>query len=233
MKNTLINRRIIERVAIALEELNDDVVYVGGATVSLYVNDPAAKDVRATKDIDISVEIASISQLEELRENLTAKGFIQTADLKVICRFKLEEILLDVMGTKPIGWALANPWFELGFEKRELIEMDNLSVHIMPLPYFLASKFVAHNDRGGSDPRMSHDFEDIVYILDNRTDWHDIIINSENKVKAYLMTQFQNILESNKMQEAILGNLDYRTQEERYKKIITKIEKLFNKNNGK
>ncbi|WP_445738392.1 hypothetical protein [Mariniflexile sp.] len=57
----------------------------------------------------------------------------------------------------------------------------------MPLPYFLASKFVAHADRGGNDPRMSHDFEDIVYILDNRTDWHEIVNNTDNKVKAYLL----------------------------------------------
>jgi hypothetical protein len=48
MRNTQINNIIIERVANALGELNEKVIYVGGATVSLYINDPAADDVRPT-----------------------------------------------------------------------------------------------------------------------------------------------------------------------------------------
>ena len=58
MKNTIINNAIIERVANALGELNEKVIYVGGATVSLYINDPAADDVRPTKDVDISIKVA-------------------------------------------------------------------------------------------------------------------------------------------------------------------------------
>ena len=227
MKNTIINRKIIQRVAQALGELNNEVIYVGGATVSLYVNDPAADDVRPTKDIDISIKMASLSHLEEIREKLVAKGFKQTADLDVICRFKLDDILVDVMGTKPVGWAPANPWFEAGFENREQIDIDGQIINIMPLPYFLASKFVAHSDRGGNDPRMSHDFEDIIYILDNRTDWHEIVKNADKVVNAYLLEQFQNILESRGMQEAILGNLYYETQEVRYNMVIEKIKSLF------
>ncbi|WP_111308676.1 hypothetical protein [Confluentibacter sediminis] len=227
MKNTLINRIIIQRVAQALGELNNEVIYVGGATVSLYINDPAADDVRPTKDIDISIKIVSITHLEEIREELVSKGFKQSADLGVICRFKLDDILVDVMGTTPVGWAPANPWFELGFEHKEQIQIEDYTIHIMPLPYFLASKFVAHSERGGNDPRMSHDFEDVIYILDNRTDWHEIVSSSDNKVKTYLLEQFQNILESKRMQEAILGNLYYETQEARYKMIIEKIQSLF------
>lgn len=227
MKNTIINRKIIQRVAQALGELNNEVIYVGGATVSLYVNDPAADDVRPTKDIDISIKMASLSHLEEIREKLVAKGFKQTADLDVVCRFKLDDILVDVMGTKPVGWAPANPWFEAGFENREQIDIDGQIINIMPLPYFLASKFVAHSDRGGNDPRMSHDFEDIIYILDNRTDWHEIVKNADKVVNAYLLEQFQNILESRGMQEAILGNLYYETQEVRYNMVIEKIKSLF------
>lgn len=44
MKNTLINRSIIKKVANALGELNEQVIYVGGATVTLYIDDPAADD---------------------------------------------------------------------------------------------------------------------------------------------------------------------------------------------
>ena len=227
MKNTRLNQEIIQNVAKALGDLNDNVIYVGGATVSLYIDDTAANDVRATNDVDISVEIGSLTQLEALREELISKGFKQSADLKVICRFKLDDILIDVMGTNPIGWAPANPWFELGFKNRKQIQVREYAINIMPLPYFLASKFVAHTNRGGNDPRMSHDFEDIIYILDNRSDWYEMIFNADDEVKTYLLEQFKNILESNRMQEAILGNLSYQSQDERYKMIMEKITKLY------
>ena len=48
MKNATINRGVIKIIARALGELNEQVIYVGGATVGLYINDPAADDVRPT-----------------------------------------------------------------------------------------------------------------------------------------------------------------------------------------
>ncbi len=64
LKNTIVNRGVIKKIAVALGDLNERVMYVGGAVVSLYINDPAADDVRPTKDIDISLEIASLGELE-------------------------------------------------------------------------------------------------------------------------------------------------------------------------
>ena len=227
MKNTQINKIIIVRVANALEELNEKVIYVGGAVVSLYINDSAADDVRPTKDIDISIKVASIMELENIREQLSEKGFKQSADLDVICRFKFEDIVVDVMATKPIAWAPANPWFEKGFERLEKIKVNKTTIQIMPLSFFLASKFVAFHDRGGDDPRFSHDLEDIIYIIDNRTDWHQILINEEDQeVKQFLVNEFRNILASNKIQEAIMGNLFYETQDKRFAMIIDKINKV-------
>ena len=60
MKNTTINLGVVKKIARALGEINDRVAYVGGAVVSLYINDPAADDIRPTKDIDISLEILSL-----------------------------------------------------------------------------------------------------------------------------------------------------------------------------
>lgn len=48
LKNTHINREVTKKIAIALGSINDRVVYVGGAVVSLYVDDPSADDVRPT-----------------------------------------------------------------------------------------------------------------------------------------------------------------------------------------
>lgn len=55
--------------------------------VSLYIDDPSAEDVRPTKDLDISLEIASLCALEALRASLLEKGFYQSPEDDVICRF--------------------------------------------------------------------------------------------------------------------------------------------------
>lgn len=53
-KNQTINIKVVEKVANTLEELNNEVIYVGGAVVSLYVTDEGAEQPRPTKDIDRS-----------------------------------------------------------------------------------------------------------------------------------------------------------------------------------
>ena len=108
LKNTQINRIATKMIAQALGELNKDVVYVGGSVVSLYVDDPAADDVRPTKDIDITFEIRNLNELENIRLKLIEKGFYQSSEDEVICRFHFDDILVDVMSTNAVGWVPAN-----------------------------------------------------------------------------------------------------------------------------
>lgn len=224
LSNSDFNREVIKKVSLALGDMNERVIFVGGATIGLYINDPAAEDVRATNDVDITVEIATLGELEAIREDLIKKGFNQSPEDKVICRFRYEGIKVDVMGTKEVGWAPANPWFSSGYFHRESVQIYNQTIQLLPLPYFLASKFAAHSGRGGNDPRTSHDFEDIVYVIDNRTDIVEKLRNAPNDVKLYLKEQLGLILNDGILQEAILGNLGYHTREERYNRIIQCIE---------
>ena len=228
MKNATINRGVIKIIARALGELNEQVIYVGGATVGLYINDPAADDVRPTKDVDISLSIATIAELEKIREELTRRKFIQTNEYDVICRFRYAEVKVDVMNTKAIGWAPANPWFAPGFALKEKLEVEEQIIQILPLPYFLATKFEAYNGRGKNEPRTSHDFEDIVYVLENRTDIAEQIITAPEDVKPFLKSEFESILKDSAKQEAILGNLYYETRDERFNMIIEKLKIIVN-----
>jgi predicted nucleotidyltransferase len=73
LKNQPVNLRIVEKVALALEEINEEVIFVGGAVVSLYANDKGAEQPRPTSDIDISVQIGSYSGMELLRNKLATQ----------------------------------------------------------------------------------------------------------------------------------------------------------------
>jgi len=220
LKNSRINRMATAKVAKSLGELNEQVVYVGGAVVSLYIDDPAAEDVRPTKDVDISMEIFSLGQLESIRELLSQKGFIQSHEDKVICRFRLDDIKVDVMSTKSIGWAPGNRWFEAGFAHAFVFDLDGFPIRLLPLPYYMAAKFDAFHDRGGNDPRTSHDFEDIVYLLNHVSDVGQQILKSGKEVRFYLKNLFAYMLNDGLMQEAIIANLYNDNDAEQYGKII-------------
>ncbi|MDX5397154.1 MAG: hypothetical protein LPK21_13240, partial [Hymenobacteraceae bacterium] len=59
-KQTNINR--IRAVAKALQNLNEKVVFVGGATVTLYADQNTAPESRPTDDVDVVVELASYAE---------------------------------------------------------------------------------------------------------------------------------------------------------------------------
>ncbi len=162
MKNSFINREATKKVAKALGDLNEQVVYVGGAMVSLYIDDPATEDIRPTKDIDLTFQVASYAKLEALREALVDRGFTQSAEDTVNCRFRFEDLKVDVMATEEVGWAPSNPWFKKGFEKSIPVQLDETIIRVLPLPYFLATKLAAFFDRGIMDIYASHDLEDLL-----------------------------------------------------------------------
>jgi len=214
----------IEKVAKALAELNEEVAFVGGAVVGLYADDPGAADVRPTKDIDLIFEIATYLELGKLEDKLNKKGFKRNTEEEVICRFVLESTLVDVMTTKEVGWAPANEWFERGFKNLLEYELPQIKIKILPYEYFLASKFTAFEGRGG-DPRFSHDFEDIVYLLDNRQNLVDEIRNSDSEVKKYLVDKFTDLVKTD-WNEAIMLHLEPSTQTERFKSLIGKLKEI-------
>ncbi|HRB80146.1 MAG TPA: nucleotidyl transferase AbiEii/AbiGii toxin family protein [Niabella sp.] len=228
LKNTLINRAATKKIAIALSDLNERVVYVGGAVVSLYIDDTAADDVRPTKDIDISMKITSLAELEDIRQQLTDKGFYQSHEDDVVCRFRFDDLIVDVMSTHSVGWAPANPWFEPGFKNLISFKIDNEVINCLSLPYYLATKFTAFYNRGSKDPRTSQDFEDIVYILNYTSNVKVQVTEADKDVREYLLDCFRDILEDSVKQEAIMGNLFYENQEFRYRKIINELKEITN-----
>jgi predicted nucleotidyltransferase len=194
--------------------------------VSLYIDDLSADGVRPTKDLDLTMEIASLGELESLREALIERGFVQSAMDSVVCRFRYDDVLVDVMATVQIGWAPGNRWFERGIDLAFTYDLDDLKIRLLPLPYFLAAKFDAFFDRGIQDQFASHDFEDIVYLFNYSSDKSEQVLNSRREVKSYLMGCASKIIESRSLKEAIVGNLYYEGQDESFNLIIKKLTNI-------
>src|SRR5690606_9686000 len=121
-----------------------------------------------------------------LQDRLEQKGITVDPEAKITCRFKFEDIIIDVMATQQVGWAPSNEWFKPGFNNLVLYQLDDeTAIRIFSTPYFLATKFSAYYDRG-VDPRTSADFEDIVYVLDNRLSLVQEILGASEEVRHYL-----------------------------------------------
>ena len=202
----------IKAVCEALGEMTHSVLFVGGATVSLYTDRPAS-EVRPTDDVDILVELVHYSGYAAIEEQLRKKGFVNDQESGIICRFKIQGIIVDVMPTSSTVLGFTNKWYEEGFNKPMEKQLnEGLSIKLLEPVYFLASKMEAFKGRGGGDGRLSSDFEDMVYVLNNRNVIWDEIEKSPAHLRAYLKNEFQKISQENFLYEWVSTNLDYSEQ---------------------
>lgn len=215
----------IKAVYSALEELAREVIFVGGATVSLYADRPAG-EIRPTDDVDILIEILQYKDYSAVEEKLRKKGFVNDIESKVICRYIINGITVDVMATSEEILGFANKWYAEAFSHAQQVNLDNEhTIKIFTSPYFIATKLEAYKNRGGNDGRTSTDFEDIVFLLNNRTTvWHEMD-EAPKSVRHYLKTEFKELLSQPYIDEWISAHLDY-IEQKRVRFILGSIEEF-------
>lgn len=219
------NINMLQTVARGLGDLRDEMVFVGGAVAELYADDPASSDIRPTQDVDCTIELSSYREHTELENELRTKGFANdTSQGAPICRWIYQDIKVDVMPADENILGFNNQWYPGGVgNKISKTLPDGSEIFVFSPEYYLAAKFEAHNDRGGTDLRQSHDFEDIVYILDNCTSIIENIRNSDEEVKCYLKDECKKLLDNNGLSEGIECALPIGSDSDRVEIIETMI----------
>jgi predicted nucleotidyltransferase len=202
-------RNQIKTVAEGLKPILNEFVFVGGAVVECYVTTQDAESARQTDDIDVVVGLAHYGSYAALQENLIAAGFNPDIGSKVICRYEYRGIIVDIMPDNASILGFSNRWYNDGIRHAELFPIDDISIKILPAPLYLASKIEAYRHRGATDKRLSPDFEDIVYVLENRPEVVDEITASEYKVKQYLSEFMRFLLQERDLNEGIRAVLGY------------------------
>ncbi|MEP2670487.1 MAG: nucleotidyl transferase AbiEii/AbiGii toxin family protein [Cyclobacteriaceae bacterium] len=227
MENKTINIGVVEKVADALNDLRDKVAFVGGAVISLYTDDPAADELRPTKDIDLSITLESYGAWAALQEELARLGFSPDPTSHVYCRFTYEDVTVDIMPDDEKVLGFSNPWYKPGLQNLMKYSLPNgMEINLLPLPYFIATKFSAFHGRGESQHRTSHDFEDIIYLTDNCISIVQVITSTEGEVKDYLQGEYKQVWENENRTEIISCHLSPIIREERLKIIESKIQQI-------
>ena len=200
---------MIITVARRLETLRDEVAFLGGATTSLLITDPAYPQVRPTLDVDVIVKIASRLEYYNLEARLRRLGFMQAiGDDDPICRWMVEGVKIDVMPTEPSILGFSNRWYADALKYPETRNIaDDLYIRLVTAPYFLATKMEAFLGRGKGDYLASHDMEDIVTLIDGRKEIIDEIGSSDPELKVYLAERFSDLLNDDAFHDALPGYL--------------------------
>ncbi len=184
----LANIRMLEFVATKLGELRKEVVFLGGCTTALFINDPESPDVRYTLDVDCIVDVISLNQYHQVEKKLKNLGFKQSLSEEVICRWHYDDVILDVMPTDEDILGFGNRWYKEAIQNAQTHSLENgLDIKVVTAPYFLATKLEAFRTRGNMDFYSSQDFEDIVAVLDGRAEIIDEIKRSNKELKQYLI----------------------------------------------
>jgi hypothetical protein len=206
MENRAINIAVVAEVAQALKDLKDQVVFVGGAVVSLYTDDPAADEIRPTADIDLTLNVVNLSNWSVLQEKLSSLGFHPDPFGHAICSYKFKDIPVDIMPAEDGPLGPANKWYKLGFNNLWIVKAKEEEIKILPAPCYLATKFEAFNNRG-TDYRTSHDFEDIIYIIDNRTSIVEEVKNTIPEIKSYLQSELLKLANNPNYDEILAAHI--------------------------
>jgi hypothetical protein len=225
MENRVINIATVAEVAVALQELKDQMVFIGGAVVSVYTDDPSADEIRQTSYVDLTNNLLNYADWAQMQERLAGLGFSPDPDGHAICSYLYKGISIDIMPAEdgPIG--PANRWYKVGFENLWTTKVKEQEISILSAPCFLATKFEAFKDRG-TDYRTSHDFEDIIYVLDNRTTIVTEINEDHPEVKQFIKEELIKIYESNTFTEIVSCHIHPLIVEDRLPILMEKIEKI-------
>ncbi len=229
MKSNIERLRI---VADALEELVNDVVFVGGSVAELYVDNPSHSDIRSTFDIDCVIEISTRLKYHDFELLLRQKGFRHAITPGApICRWNFCGIAVDIMPIDAQILGFTNQWYREGVVHKIIKCLsDGTKIFVFATPYYLGTKFEAMNSRRGRDLRTSHDFEDIIYILDNVDDITAQIEASALDIRQYLSQQFHALLINPNIEEVISCALPYGAEER--VNYILEILKIISGNNN-
>lgn len=225
MHNKVINLALVAQVANGLKELKDKMVFIGGAVISLYTDDPAADEIRPTADIDMTINLANYAEWAQMQERLSELGFYPDPQGQSICSYKFQDIAIDIMPADDSNLGVSNIWYKPGFKYLQQIALeDGTNINILPSPYFLATKLEAFKDRGKNDFYGSHDFEDIIYLIDNRITIVEEILTADEEIHQYIKEELTLIKNHKQANEILAMHIHPLIREERFKMLMEKIE---------
>lgn len=195
-------------IADRLGPLRKKVVFLGGCTTGLLVTDTAAPDVRATVDVDLIVEVTASLAFHAIEAEMRKRDFQPDMESGIRCRWRSGDIIVDLMPDDESILGFSNSWYgdAIAHAVKKQLSSD-ITIRRVTAPYFIATKIEAFNGRGNGDFMASHDFEDIVTVIDGRKELTTEIAASESSVRSFIRQTFARWMDNPDLVVSLAGQL--------------------------
>ena len=160
----------LDKVAEFLPEIIERLVFVGGGVTEILVTDSGGRKPRPTEDVDCIIEVGSLAEYHHVEKCIRQAGFRHDSTIPpLICRWERGEIVLDVMPTIEGILGFTNRWYKYAILNPLPFTLPSgFNIKIVHPVFYFATKTEAFRSRGKSNYFLSHDFEDIVSLVNGR-----------------------------------------------------------------
>lgn len=203
------NVAMVEAVAARLGALREQMVFVGGSAAGLLITDPALPAIRATEDVDVVVEVATLADYHRLEKKVAGAGFQRDARKGApVCRWRAGESVLDLMPADERILGFANRWYPLAVRSAHRIALPSgTAIRLVRAPVFLATKLEAFRDRGAGDFLMSHDLGDALAVIDGREELLAEFASLDIELARFVGEAFARLLATPRFRDHLPGHL--------------------------
>lgn len=190
------NVQQVDIVANALGDLREELILVGGCAVGLLIDSATAPPPRVTYDVDLIAEVATLRDYHALEQSLVSRGFARDRSPDApICRWIVGGVKVDLVPTTDAVLGFSNRWYALArATATRYILPSGVGIHVISAPAFIATKLDAFDTRGGADMMASHDFEDIINLVEGRSTLVDDVRNTAPPLRSFVVGRLAEIL---------------------------------------
>ena len=214
----------LEKVAVGLDGLLGRVIFIGGSVLELYATDTSAPEFRPSREIDCLLNIETAGEFLAWEQEIEARGFRKMPHEvpgQATQSWRFEDIRLTFTYPNFSGHSKFNRWYQDGiFHATPYRLSSGTMIRIFTPPYVIATKIEAFLHRGNQDFRLSEDFEDIVYLLDNRPQIKREVLSAYHEVRNYIRAHFDLFLASGDLEEGLAYVLPFGSGTSRIRRII-------------
>lgn len=200
---------LLEAGAAGLGPLVDEVVFVGAATLVIWITDEARPSPRPTVDVDVVVEVLTRGEFNEFEQRLRDRGFRDDQSMIGRFRFPGRDLLLDAIPADASLLGFKNRWQRESLGAALEWELPSgATIKVLPAVNLLATKLEAFAGRGRRDYLASKDFEDVVALVDGRPELVEEALHAPPMLRRYLAAGLSGHLGSPRCIDAVAAHLE-------------------------
>lgn len=196
-------------------ELLDRMAFVGAAALSLWITEEGAPPPRATRDVDLIVELGTLADYYRLGEELREKALVENENAHQLCawRHPATGLELDVLPTDEEILGFSNRWHSRALRASVRMRLPSgTPIRAVPPPYLLATKLDAFASRGldsSGEPDFlgSRDFGDVVALVDGRAELVEEVQSADSTLRGFIAERINSLARDFRFEGGVAGAL--------------------------